>query len=281
MPYLTETDGLTDVQRDILSAVRAFVDSEIIPVAAELDHSDTYPNQIVAGLRGLGVFGLTIEERYGGLGESLLTYALVVEEISRGWMSISGIINTHFIVAYLIAQHGTDEQKATFLPRMATGEIRAAFSMSEPGLGSDVAAIRTAATPVGDDYVITGQKMGLTTGAPSTLVALLAGTPEGAAKPHQNLTAFLIEKDSGFGETRPGLIVPGKIRKMGYKGIDTTELFLDNCRVPASRVLGEQPGQGFYQFMDGIEVGRVNVSARACGVALRAFELAIVYAQQR
>jgi alkylation response protein AidB-like acyl-CoA dehydrogenase len=281
MPRLTETDGLTDVQRDILGAVREFVDREIIPVASELDHSDTYPEQIVAGLRDLGVFGLTIDERYGGLGEPLLTYALVAEEIARGWMSISGIINTHFIVAYLISRHGTDEQKAAFLPRMATGEIRAAFSMSEPGLGSDVAAIRTTARPDGDGYLLNGQKMWVSNGASANLVALLARTPEGAARPHRNLTAFLIEKDPGFGETRPGLTIPGKIHKMGYKGVDTTELVLDECRVPAGRVLGRQPGRGFYQMMDGIEVGRVNVAARACGVGQRAFELAISYAQQR
>jgi alkylation response protein AidB-like acyl-CoA dehydrogenase len=281
MFHLTETPGLTDLQRDILAAVREFVDSEIIPVATELDHSDTYPDRIVAGLRDLGVFGLTIDECYGGLGESLLTYALVVEEIARGWMSISGIINTHFIVAYLLGKHGTDEQKASLLPRMATGELRAAFSMSEPDLGSDVAAIRTTATPDGEDYVITGQKMWITNGASANLVALLARTPEGTPRPHRNLTAFLIEKDSGFGTTRPGLTVPGKIHKMGYRGVDTTELLLDGCRIPAARVLGEQPGQGFYQMMDGIEVGRVNVAARACGVAQRAFELAIRYAQQR
>jgi alkylation response protein AidB-like acyl-CoA dehydrogenase len=281
MPSLTETEGLTEVQRDILAAVREFVDAEIIPVANELDHADAYPGKIVAGLRELGVFGLTIGEEYGGLGESLLTYALVVEEIARGWMSISGIINTHFIVSYLISRHGTSEQKAAFLPPMATGEIRAAFSMSEPGLGSDVAAIRTAATPDGDDYVISGQKMWLTNGGSSSLVALLARTPEGAAKPHANLTAFLIEKEPGFGTTRPGLTIPGKIAKMGYKGVDTTELLLDQCRVPAGRVLGQRPGQGFYQMMDGVEVGRVNVAARACGVAQRAFELAIAYAQQR
>jgi alkylation response protein AidB-like acyl-CoA dehydrogenase len=281
MRHLTETEGLNDQQRDILAAIRAFVDAEIIPVATELDHTDTYPDKIVDGLRELGVFGLMIDEQYGGLGESLLTYALVAEELARGWMSISGVINTHFMVAYLITKYGTQEQKDAFLPRMATGEIRAAFSMSEPDLGSDVAAIRTAARPDGTDYLISGQKMWITNGGSANLLALLARTPEGAAKPHANLTAFLIEKDSGFGETRPGLTVPGKIRKMGYKGIDTTELFLDNCRVPASRVLGEQPGQGFYQLMDGIEVGRVNVSARACGVALRAFELAIAYAQQR
>jgi alkylation response protein AidB-like acyl-CoA dehydrogenase len=281
MRHLTETEGLTDQQRDILAAVRAFVDAEIIPVANELDHTDTYPDKIVDGLRQLGVFGLMIDEQYGGLGESLLTYALVAEELARGWMSISGVINTHFMVAYLITKYGTQEQKDAFLPRMATGEIRAAFSMSEPDLGSDVAAIRTAARPDGSDYLISGQKMWITNGGSANLLALLAKTPEGAAKPHANLTAFLIEKDSGFGETRPGLTVPGKIHKMGYKGIDTTELYLDNCRVPANRVLGEAPGQGFYQLMDGIEVGRVNVSARACGVALRAFELAIAYAQQR
>ena len=286
MPRLTETDGLTDLQRDILRAVRELTDAEILPVASELDHSDTYPDQIVAGLRELGVFGLTIDPAYGGLGESLLTYALVAEEIARGWMSISGIINTHFIVAHLIARHGTAEQKSTFLPKMATGEIRAAFSMSEPGLGSDVAAIRTAARRDGDDYLISGQKMWLTNGASANLVALLVRTPAGNEQPtsgraHRNLTAFLIEKDSGFGQTRPGLTVPGKIAKMGYKGIDTTELILDQCRVPAARVLGERPGQGFYQMMDGIEVGRVNVAARACGVAHRAFELAIGYAQHR
>ena len=281
MYRLTQTDGLTDVQQDILGTVRAFVDAEIIPVASELDRSDTYPERIVAGLAELGVFGLTIGQEYGGLNESLLTYALVAEEIARGWMSISGIINTHFIVAYMIGRYGTAEQKESLLPRMATGEIRAAFSMSEPDLGSDVAAIRTAARRDGDDYVITGQKMWLTNGASARLVALLARTPEGAARPHRNLTAFLIEKESGFGQTRPGLTVTGKIPKMGYKGVDTTGLVLEECRVPAARVLGELPGRGFYQMMDAVELGRVNVAARACGVAHRAFELAITYAQHR
>jgi alkylation response protein AidB-like acyl-CoA dehydrogenase len=281
MRRLTHTDDLTELQRDILATVRDFVDREVIPVATELDHADAYPDQIVTRMKELGVFGLTIAEEYGGLGESLLTYALVVEELSRGWMSLSGIINTHFIVAYLVATHGTTEQKDYFLPRMATGEIRSALSMSEPDLGSDVAAIRTSASREGDDYVITGQKMWLTNGATSSLVALLARTDEGARKPHGNLTVFLIEKDPGFGQTRPGLTVPGKIHKLGYKGVDTTELLLDDCRVPANRVLGEAPGQGFYQMMDGIEVGRVNVAARGCGVAHRAFELAVGYARSR
>jgi alkylation response protein AidB-like acyl-CoA dehydrogenase len=281
MHRLIETDGLTDVQRDILAAVREFVGTEILPVATELDHADEYPHQIVAGLRRLGVFGLFIDQQYGGLGESLLTYALVAEEIARGWMSISGIINTHFVVAYMIGQHGTDEQRAYFLPKMAAGDIRGAISLSEPGLGSDVAAIRTAARRDGSDYVISGQKMWLTNGASANLVALLARTDEGAAKPHQNLSVFLVEKQAGYGQTRSGLTVPGKIDKMGYKGVDTTELILDGCRVPADRVLGELPGRGFYQMMDGIEVGRVNVAARGCGVAQRAFELAVGYAQQR
>jgi alkylation response protein AidB-like acyl-CoA dehydrogenase len=281
MRRLIQTDGLTDLQRDILRTVRDFVNAEVLPAATELDHADAYPDALVHRLRDLGVFGLTIGEQYGGLGESLLTYALVVEELSRGWMSLSGIINTHFIVAYLISAHGTDEQKNYFLPKMATGEVRSALSMSEPGLGSDVAAIRTSARRAGEDYVLAGQKMWLTNGATSNLVALLARTDEGQQQPHRNLTAFLIEKDPGFGQTRPGLTVPGRIHKMGYRGVDTTELILDDCRVPATRVLGEAAGRGFYQMMDGIEVGRVNVAARGCGVALRAFELAVRYSRSR
>jgi alkylation response protein AidB-like acyl-CoA dehydrogenase len=281
MRRLTDTDGLTEFQRDILRTVRDFVDAEVLPAATELDHADAYPDALVHGLRDLGVFGLTIGEEYGGVGESLLTYALVVEELSRGWMSLSGIINTHFMLAYLISAHGTAQQKDYFLPKMATGEIRGALSMSEPGLGSDVAAIRTAARRDGDDYVLSGQKMWVTNGATANVVVLLARTDEGHDQPHRNLTAFLIEKDPGFGETRPGLTVPGKIHKLGYKGVDTTELLLDDCRLPADRVLGEAPGRGFYQLMDGIELGRVNVAARGCGVALRAFELAVGYARSR
>jgi alkylation response protein AidB-like acyl-CoA dehydrogenase len=281
MRRLTDTDGLTEYQRDILRTVRDFVDAEVLPAVTELDHADAYPDALVHGLRDLGVFGLTIGEEYGGVGEPLLTYALVVEELSRGWMSLSGIINTHFMLAYLISAHGTAQQKDYFLPKMATGEIRGALSMSEPGLGSDVAAIRTAARRDGDDYVLSGQKMWVTNGATANVVVLLARTDEGHEQPHRNLTAFLIEKDPGFGETRPGLTVPGRIHKLGYKGVDTTELLLDDCRVPADRVLGEAPGRGFYQLMDGIELGRVNVAARGCGVALRAFELAVGYARSR
>ncbi|GAA3540745.1 acyl-CoA dehydrogenase family protein [Amycolatopsis ultiminotia] len=281
MARLAQTAGLTDVQQEILSTVRSFVDKEIIPHAQALEHADEYPADIVEGMKEMGLFGLTIPEEYGGLGESLLTYALVVEEIARGWMSVSGVINTHFIVAHMISRHATEEQKQHLLPRMATGEVRGSFSMSEPDLGSDVAAIKTRARRDGDDYVIDGAKMWLTNGGSSNLIALLVKTDEGAEKAHQNLTTFLVEKPEGFGEVRPGLTIPGKIEKMGYKGVDTTEAVFDGFRIGADKVLGGTSGKGFSHMMDGVEVGRVNVAARACGIAIRAFELAVAYAQQR
>ncbi|WP_326568450.1 acyl-CoA dehydrogenase family protein [Amycolatopsis rhabdoformis] len=281
MARLAQTAGLTDVQREILTTVRRFVDKEIIPHAQALEHADEYPAEIVEGMKALGLFGLTIPEEYGGLGESLLTYALVVEEIARGWMSVSGVINTHFIVAHLISRHGTEEQKDRYLPRMATGEVRGAFSMSEPDLGSDVAAIKTRARREGDDYVVDGAKMWLTNGGTANLIALLVKTDEGAEKAHHNLTTLLVEKPEGYGEVLPGLTIPGKIEKMGYKGVDTTEAVFDGFRVGAEQVLGGAPGEGFAYMMDGVEVGRVNVAARACGIAIRAFELAVEYAQQR
>ena len=282
MGRLQQTEGLTEIQQEILQAVRTFVDKEILPTATELEHKDEFPDAIVDGMKEMGLFGLMIPEEYGGLGESLLTYALVVEEISRGWMSLSGVINTHFMVAYMLRQHGTDEQRQHFLPRMATGEIRGAYSMSEPGCGSDVSAITTRAVRDGDDYVIDGQKMWLTNGARAAVVATLVKTELGADTVHKNMTAFLVEKEPGFG-TFEGITIPPKIEKMGYKGVETTEMVFAGHRVPASSVLGGEDGlgRGFYQMMDSIEVGRVNVAARACGVALRAFELAIAYAQQR
>ncbi|MCW2747401.1 MAG: acyl-CoA dehydrogenase [Nocardioidaceae bacterium] len=281
MGRLVSTEGLTEDQKDILKVVRDFVDKEILPVATELEHKDEYPTDIVEGLKELGIFGLMIPEEYGGLGESLLTYALVIEELARGWMSVSGVVNTHFIVAYLLMQHGTEEQKQKYLPRMAVGEVRGAFSMSEPGLGSDVSAIKTKAVKTDDGYEITGQKMWLTNGGTSTLVALLVKTDEGADSVYKNMTTFLVEKEPGFGETAQGVTIPGKIDKMGYKGVETTEMILDKHKIGADQILGGVPGKGFYQMMDGVEVGRVNVGARAVGVANRAFELGIAYAQQR
>ena len=283
MARLAQTAGLTEIQTEILAAVKTFVDKEIIPYATDLEHKDEFPEAIVEGMKEMGLFGLMIAEEFGGLGESLLTYALVVEQVARGWMSVSGVINTHFIVAYMIAQHGTDEQKQYFLPKMATGEIRGAFSMSEPDLGSDVSAIKTRAVQDGDEFVINGSKMWLTNGGGSRVVATLVKDDLGADSVYKNMTTFLIEKDAGFGETRPGLTIPGKIEKMGYKGVETTEMILDGVRVPANRVLGgeEGRGKGFAQMMDGVEVGRVNVAARACGISIRAFELGVAYAQQR
>jgi alkylation response protein AidB-like acyl-CoA dehydrogenase len=281
MGRLCQTDGLSDDQTAILRAVRTFVDEKILPVATELEHADEYPTEIVEGLKELGMFGLMIPEEYDGLGESLLTYALCVEEIARGWMSVSGVINTHFILAYMLIRHGTEEQKKNYLPRMAAGEVRGAFSMSEPGLGSDVAAVKTKATKSESGYEITGQKMWLTNGGTSNLVAVLCKTDEGSDSVYKNLTTFLVEKEPGFGEVAQGITVPGKLDKMGYKGIETTEMVLESHQISADQVLGDKPGQGFYQMMDGVEVGRVNVAARACGIANRAFELGIAYAQQR
>jgi alkylation response protein AidB-like acyl-CoA dehydrogenase len=286
MARLAQTAGLTEIQQEILSTVKTFVDKEIIPHANALEHADEYPTDIVEGMKEMGLFGLTIPEEYGGLGESLLTYALVVEQIARGWMSVSGVINTHFIVAYMLAQHGTDEQKQRYLPRMAEGDVRGSFSMSEPDLGSDVAAIKTRAVQDGsgedrDGYRIDGAKMWVTNGGTSNLTAVLVRTDDGAPKPHQNLTCFLVEKPTGYGEVAPGLVVPGKIDKMGYKGVDTTELVFDGFRISGNQILGGMRGRGFAQMMDGVEVGRVNVAARACGISIRAFELAAEYAQQR
>ena len=285
MARLARTAGLTDVQQEILAAVRTFVDKEIIPHATALEHADAYPQDIVDGMKEMGLFGLTIPEEYGGSGESLLTYALVVEEIARGWMSVSGVINTHFIVAYMIMRHGTEEQKQRYLPAMAEGDVRGSFSMSEPDLGSDVAAIRTRAVRDGSgpdaDYVVDGAKMWVTNGGTSNLTAVLVRTDEGADKPYRNLTCLLVDKPVGYGEVAPGLTVPGKIEKMGYKGVDSTELVFSGFRIAAGQVLGGRPGDGFAQMMDGVEVGRVNVAARACGISIRAFELAAEYAQTR
>ena len=281
MGRLAQTEGLSEFQQEILKSVHQFVETKIIPVATELEHADEYPTEIVEGMKELGIFGLMIPEEYGGLGESLLTYALCVEEIARGWMSVSGVINTHFIVAYMLMRHGTQAQKEKYLPKMATGEIRGAFSMSEPALGSDVAAVSTKAVKNADGYAITGQKMWLTNGGSSNLVAVLTKTDEGADSVYKNMTTFLVEKEPGFGEVAQGVVVPGKIDKMGYKGIDTTEMVFDGHQISADQILGGEPGKGFYQMMDGVEVGRVNVAARACGIGLRAFELGVAYAQQR
>ena len=283
MGRLCQTDGLTDDQTEILKAVRTFVEREDPPGRHRARARATSTRtEIVEGLKELGIFGLMIPEEYDGLGESLLTYALAVEEIARGWMSVAGIINTHFIVAYMLLQHGTEEQKQKYLPRMATGEVRGAFSMSRAGLRLRRRGDQDQGRQ-GDDggYEITGQKMWLTNGGSSNLVAVLVKTDEGADSVYRNMTTFLVEKEPGFGETAQGVTIPGKIDKMGYKGVDTTEMVFEGHRISADQILGGEPGKGFYQMMDGVEVGRVNVAARGCGVANRAFELGVAYAQQR
>jgi alkylation response protein AidB-like acyl-CoA dehydrogenase len=276
----TAIDSLTDEQREVVSLVRQFTDERIIPVASQLEHDDEFPDEIVDGLRELGLFGFTIPEQYGGLGLDLTTYALSVSELARGWMSVSGIINTHFIVANMILRDGTDEQRQRFLPRMATGELRCAFSMTEPECGSDVQAIRTRSVRDGDDYLVTGQKMWVTNGLRSGLVATLVKTDPKAAPAHRGMSCLLIEK-TPLEQQQGGLTIPPQLEKLGYKGVETTELVFADHRVPAADLLGGEEGSGFQQMMSGVEVGRVNVAARGVGVAQRAFELAIRYAQQR
>jgi alkylation response protein AidB-like acyl-CoA dehydrogenase len=267
---------------EIVSAIREWVDAEVIPSASELEHADEFPETLVEEMKGLGLFGVIIPEEYGGLGLDLTTYVLIQIELSRGWMSLSGVLNTHFLSAWMIQRYGTDEQRQAYLPRMATGELRSAYSMTEPHAGSDVQAIRTAAVREDDEYVITGQKMWATNGLRAGLVMLLAKTDPDADPPHRGMTAFLLEKEPGVTE-QPGLTIPPPLKKLGYKGVESTELVFDGFRTPASSVLGGEAGvgEGFKYFMGAIELGRVNIAARGVGIATRAFEEAIGYAQER
>jgi alkylation response protein AidB-like acyl-CoA dehydrogenase len=278
----TEGSGLvelTEEQQAVIATVREFVEQEVFPVAEELEARDEFPEKIVEGMKELGLFGLTVPEEYGGAGLDLLTYALVGVELSRGWMSLSGILNTHFMAVYLLKKHGTEEQKQRWLPKMATGELRAALSMSEPGAGSDVQAIQCRGVRDGDHYVVNGTKMWVTNGLRAGLVVLLCKTDPQAQPAYKGISILFVEKEPGASRFE-GITVPPNIEKMGYHGVETTELVFEDHRVPAENLLGSE-GDGFRQVMDGIEVGRVNVSARAVGLATRAFEEAIRYAQQR
>jgi len=278
----------TDEQQAITEMVHQFADEQILPNAEHFDHEDEFPEAIVEQMKELGLFGVTIPEEYGGMGLDLTTYAMIVEELSRGWISISGVINTHFIGSYLLMKFGNEEQKQKYLPRMATGEIRAAFSLSEPELGSDVQAIKTRASK-GEDgkYEINGQKMWVTNGLRSDLVFVLVKTDPNAEKAHKGMTCFIAEKQGGVSENTgdyAGLTVPPQLKKMGYKGVESTELVFDGYRCPAENILGgEDAGlnRGFAQMMDALEVGRVNVAARGVGIAQRALELALKYSQER
>jgi len=279
---------MTDEQEAIIEMVRQFADEQIIPNAEHYDHEDSFPEPIVEQMKELGLFGVTIPEEYGGMGLDLTTYAMIVEELSRGWISISGVVNTHFIGSYLLMKFGTDEQKEYFLPKMATGEIRAAFSLSEPEVGSDVQGIKATAKK-GDDgnWELNGQKMWVTNGLGSSVVFVLMKNDNQADPPYKGMTCFITEKEA-WKETNEGdfkgLDVPPKIKKMGYKGVESTELVYDGYKCPPERILGGEEagvGQGFIQMMDALEVGRVNVAARGVGIAQRALELALRYSQER
>jgi alkylation response protein AidB-like acyl-CoA dehydrogenase len=275
----SELIELTQEQREIVATVRDFVETEVIPVADELEHRDEYPEKIVGQMKEIGLFGLTVPEEYGGAGLDLMTYALVGVELSRGWMSLSGILNTHFMAIYLLKKYGSEEQRERWLPRMATGELRAALSMSEPHAGSDVQAIRCRAVREDDHYVVNGTKMWVTNGLRAGMVTLLCKTDPEADPPYRGMSVLMVEKEPGATKFE-GITVPPNIEKMGYHGVETTELVFESHRVPVANLLGQE-GDGFRQVMDGIEVGRVNVAARAVGLATRAFEEAIRYAQER
>ncbi len=268
-----------DVSEEIVDLVRTFTRNEIIPIANEFDHADEYPGELVEKMKGLGLFGITVPTEYGGLGLEYSTYACIVEELAFGWMSVSGFLNTHFMACFLIGRFGTDEQRERLLPRLATGELRAAYSLSEPDAGSDVQAIRTTATLDGDEYVVDGTKMWLTNGLHAGLVVTLVKTDE-TDPPYRGMSVLLIEKEASA-YSDGGITVTSKIGKLGYRGIETVELVFDQHRVPAACLLGDQPGQGFHQMMAAVELGRINVASRSVGVARRAFEESIAYAQQR
>ncbi len=271
---------VSEVEREeLLEVVRRFRDREIIPTAAHWDRTDTYPEPIVEGMKELGLFGMTISTAEGGLGLDFETYARVVEELAYGWMSVTGFLNTHFMGCYLIKEFGTDEQRARLLPRLATGEIRGAYALSEPDAGSDVQAIRTRAVADGDEYRVSGTKMWLTNGLHAGLVVALVRTAD-TDPPHRGMSVLLIEKEPGA-QKHGGITVSRHIDKLGYRGIETVELVLDDHVVQASAVLGGEPGHGFAQMMSAVELGRINIAARAVGTARRAFDESIRYAQER
>jgi alkylation response protein AidB-like acyl-CoA dehydrogenase len=269
-------------QAEIVALVREWVEREVIPSAPALEHADEFPEALTEDMKKLGLFGVTIPEEYGGLGLDLMTYALIQVEIARGWMSLSGILNTHFIAAWMIKTFGTDEQRRRYLPRMATGEVRSAYAMTEPDAGSDVQAIQTRAIRDGDGWTISGRKMWATNGLRAGMVMLLAKTDPAASPAHRGMTAFILEKEPGRAE-QPGLLVPPPLKKLGYRGVESTELVFDGFRVGGDAVLGGEPGlgKGFRYFMAGIELGRVNIAARGVGIATAAFEHSIRYAQER
>ncbi|MBI4515866.1 MAG: acyl-CoA dehydrogenase family protein [Deltaproteobacteria bacterium] len=263
-----------EIREQLLATIRRFVEREVLPVASELEHRDEYPHALVARMQELGLFGATIAPEYGGLDLDVTSYAMVVEELCRGWMSLSGVLNTHLMLAYMLRVHGTAEQQRRYLPAMARGEHRGVLCLTEPHAGSDVQRIRASAERRGDAYVLNGSKMFITNARYGTLYAIAAKTDVHADPPYKGISMFI-------GEKGPGLTVGRDLRKLGYKGIETCEVNFEDYAVPAANLLGGKEGQGFRQVMSGLEVGRINIAARAVGVATAAFEQAIRYAQQR
>lgn len=260
-----------EVRQEIVETVRRFVAREVVPVASDFEHDDRFPAEIVDQMRQLGLFGLTIPEAYGGLGLDLLTYVGVIEELAYGWMTLSGVLNTHTMVATLIVHHGDDEQRKRWLPSLAAGERRGALSLSEPDAGSDTRNIRCRAVRDGDEYVVNGTKAWVTNGERAGLVALAARTDEG-------ITAFVVEKEPGA--SFEGISVSNTVGKLGYKGIETVEMAYSDHRIPAANLVGE-PGRGLAQILGVLEIGRINIASRAVGVARAAFDAALQYAQDR
>ncbi|MGA2409828.1 MAG: acyl-CoA dehydrogenase family protein [Candidatus Binataceae bacterium] len=260
---------------EVVEAVRRFVDRDVIPVATELEHKDEYPHALVARMKELGLFGATIPQAHGGLGLSFVSYARIMAELSRGWMSLAGVINSHLIMGYIIANQGTEEQKKRFLPAMAAGEKRGGLALTEPHAGSDVQSIRTSAARHGDDYVLSGSKMFITNARYGTMLAVAAKTDPKAKPAYAGISMFAVEKND------QGPTVSRQLKKLGYKGIDTCEVLFEELAVPKDNLIGGAEGQGFKQVMSALEVGRINVAARAVGVGQAAFDNAIRYAQQR
>jgi alkylation response protein AidB-like acyl-CoA dehydrogenase len=269
---LDKHEGL---RSEIIEAVRRFVEREVVPNASRLEHANEYPTEMVAHMRELGLFGATIPEQYGGLGLDFTTYAMIVEELCRGWMSLSGVLNTHLLLAYILRTFGTEEQRQRFLPAMATGEKRGALALTEAHAGSDAQQIRATAARRGDAYYINGAKMFVTNGRSGTMFALAAKTDPHANPGGKGISLFVAEKGP------KGCTVSRDIDKLGYKGVDTVEVLFEDFPVPAENLIGRVEGEGFKHVMSGLEVGRINIAARAVGVARAAFECAIRYAQQR
>ena len=263
-----------DQERIILDMVDRFLEKEVKPYAWHLEHDDEYPVEIVEKMKEMGLFGCLIAPEYGGLGLSTVTYAKIIEHISVVWMSVSGIINSHIIMAAALQRNGTEEQKRAFLPRFATGELRGGIALTEPDCGTDLQAIRTTAVRDGDDYIIHGNKMWISNGIYGNCFAVLVKTDPNASPRHKGMSLFLVEKSDAFRASR-------KLEKLGYKGIDSAELVFDQCRVPASQLIGGKEGKGLQMILNGLELGRINVAARGVGVAQAALNEAVKYSQQR